>query len=119
MEESQIIDIIIYALAACLTVSIFLYWKKNDTPAAVIKRTMMWIVLVSVTLVVLAIGLTSNISEIPISDTENILAVVHKALQLPYLSFCYFMLFVGIIYLIRDRRRKLVAKKNNKKKFIS
>jgi len=67
-------------------------------------------------LIALAIGLTSNISEIPISDTDNILAVVHKALQLPYFSFCYFMLFIGIIYLIRDRRRKLVAKKNTKKK---
>ena len=116
MEESQIIDIIIYVLAACLTVSIFLYWKKNNTPIAVVKRTMMWIVLASVTLVVLAIGLTSNISEIPISNTENILAVVHKALQLPYFSFCYFMLFLGTIYLIRDHRRKLVAKKNAKKK---
>jgi hypothetical protein len=116
MEESQIIDIIIYVLAACLTVSIFRYWKKNDTPVAVIKRTMMWIVLIFATLVVLAIGLTSNMSEIPISDTQNILAVVHKALQLPYFSFCYFMLFIGIIYLIRDRRRKLVAKKNTKKK---
>lgn len=116
MEEAQIIDIIIYVLAAGLTASIFRYWKANGTALSVVKRTLLIMVAVFVVLIAVLLGIVSSNSGVPLSETENILSILTKALSLPYFSFFYFMFFIGILYLLRERRRKKLDKKTKSKK---
>ena len=116
MEETQIIDIIIYVLAAGLTASIFRYWKANGTALSVIKRTLLIMAAVFVVLIVALLGIVSSSSGVPLSETENIFAVLIRAMSLPYFSFFYFMFFIGIVYLLRERRRKKLDKKTKSKK---
>lgn len=116
MEESQIVDILIYVLAAGLTVSIFRYWKNNDTPIAVIKRAMLWIIVGFAAIVAIVIGVCSYISGVPLTETESIPSIIYNAMRLPYFSFFYFMIFVGVIYILRDRRKNKETPQKNKKK---
>lgn len=121
MEESQIIDIIIYVLAAGLTVSIFRYWIANHTPLKTIKRTMLWIVAAFVVLTAVIIAIGTGGQQLPFGDMDVILPLLHKAVSLPYFSFFYFMLVMGVVYILRERRRKKAGisttdKKTHKKK---
>ena len=117
MEESQIIDIIIYVLAAGLTVSIFRYWIANHTPLKTIKRTMLWIVVASVVLTAVIIAIGTGGQQLPFGDMDVMLPLLHKAVSLPYFSFFYFMLVMGVVYILRERRRKKagISTADNKK----
>ncbi len=106
MDSTQTFDILIYLLAGGLTVSIFLYWKNNQTEIKIIKRCLWVTVLFFLVLTGLFLAFTVDITQWSSHDTEIIQDVILKVLALPYLSFFYFIFFAGILYLLRDRRNR-------------
>lgn len=123
MNTNDIVSVIIYVLAGGLTVSIFKYWKSKDTELGKIKRCLLWTVIAFVALVALGCVYVFAIdTPTPAFSFENLPDVVWAIMQLPMFSFVYFMLFIGIIYIFRERRmRKLKGlsdkpkRKKNKK----
>ena len=123
MNTNEIVSIIIYVLAGGLTVSIFKYWKSKSTELRHIKRVLLWIVVAFVALIALGCIYIFAIEE-PSCEFSfgNLIDAVWQLMQLPMFSFVYFMLFIGIIYIFRERRRKMLKdlsdkpkKKKNKK----
>lgn len=123
MNTNDIVSVIIYVLAGGLTVSIFKYWKSKDTELGKIKRCLLWTVIAFVALVALGCVYVFAIdTPAPDFNLGNLPDVVWAIMQLPMFSFVYFMLFIGIIYIFRERRmRKLKGlsdkpkRKKNKK----
>ncbi len=106
MKNSEIISIIIYVLAGVLTVLLFRRWRDNKTPAKSIARYLLWIVLAAVVLI--AAGVVYEFATSPQLEISwhNILHAVCGVASLPMFSFAYFMIFIGIIFILRDRRRR-------------
>jgi len=118
LENYDVLSIIIYVLAAVLTVLIFRGWKQKKTDTRHIVRVLLWILVGFVVLVAagcVAIFCLEADNELTFS---NLLQAIYRVIQLPMFSFAYFMWFIGIIWLLREhRRKKLIAKqKENRKK---
>ena len=105
MKNPEIISIIIYVLAGVLTVLLFRRWRDNKTPAKTIARYLLWIVLAAVVLI--AAGVVFEFATSPQLEVSwhNILHAVYGIASLPMFSFAYFMIFIGVIFILRDRRR--------------
>lgn len=120
MNSNDIVSIVIYALAGGLTVSIFRYWKSKGTGIRKIKLCLLWVVAAFAVLLALGCVYVFAIdSPAPDFNFDNMVNAVWKIMQLPMFSFVYFMLFIGIIYLLRERRtrklKELSAKPGKKK----
>ncbi len=99
-------------MAACLTVSIFKYWKAKGVGTRHIVRYMLWILLGLVVLVAAACVAVFCLEPDNEFTFSNLLLVIYRVVQLPVFSFAYFMFFIGIIWLLRERRRKKLSVKN-------
>ena len=117
LENYDVLSIIIYVLAAVLTVLIFRGWKQKKTDTRHIVRVLLWILVGFVVLVAagcVAIFCLETDNELTFN---NLLQAIYRVIQLPMFSFAYFMWFIGIIWLLREhRRKKLIAKQNENRK---
>lgn len=118
LENYDVLSIIIYVLAAVLTVLIFRGWKQKKTNTRHIVRVLLWILVAFVVLVAAGCVAIFCLEADNEFTFNNLLQAIYRVMQLPMFSFAYFMWFIGIIWLLRERRRKkLIAKqKENRKK---
>ena len=106
LQNTDILSIIIYLLAAVLTVLIFRGWRQKRTPTRHIVRVLLWILAAFVVLVVVLCVAIFCLEPDNDFNFSNLLQAVWRVVQLPMFSFAYFMWFIGIIWLLRERRRK-------------
>lgn len=104
--NTEILSIIIYVLAAVLTVLIFRGWKQKKTDTRHIVRVLLWILVGFVVLVAAGCVAIFCIETDNEFNFNNLLQAIYRVIQLPMFSFAYFMWFIGIIWLLRERRRK-------------
>ena len=114
LENYEVLSIIIYVLAAVLTVLIFKGWKQKHTDTRHIVRVLLWILVAFVVLVAAGCFAIFHFETDNEFTFNNLLQAIYRVLQLPMFSFAYFMWFIGIIWLLRERRRKRLGVKQNK-----
>ena len=106
LGNNEILSIIIYVLAAVLTVLIFRNWKLKRTDSKHIARVLLWILVGFVVLVAAGCVAIFCLEADNEFNFNNLLQAIYRVIQLPMFSFAYFMFFIGIIWLLRERRRK-------------
>ena len=99
LGNNEILSIIIYVLAAVLTVLIFRNWKLKRTDSKHIARVLLWIFVGFVVLVAAGCVAIFCLEADNEFNFNNLLQAIYRVIQLP-------MFFIGIIWLLRERRRK-------------